>query len=165
MKMSTQITYGVRALCAVAFSSKENPARAKTFCEREKLPIRYIEQIFKRLKKAGIVKSVRGPFGGYYLAKKPQEVKVGDVIRIIEGRDIQLAFSSESKASRARRLRSRGSLTEVGLTMTDGGEMYKGSDEKFGSVSEAVWSEASELLMNYFDSVSIENLCTNRVEL
>jgi Rrf2 family iron-sulfur cluster assembly transcriptional regulator len=136
MKLSTQIRYGVRALCAIAGSSEGQPIQVKEISEKEGLPARYIEQIFQRLKKAGIIKSVRGPFGGYYLAKAPQEVRIGDVIRAIDGADIRLVFCTGKK---------RGS--------TELCERYN------MCVSRDVWDEASKQLMNYFDSVTIDHLC------
>jgi Rrf2 family transcriptional regulator, iron-sulfur cluster assembly transcription factor len=136
MKLSTQIRYGVRALCAIASSSEGNPMQVKVISEKEGLPARYIEQIFQKFKKAGIIKSARGPFGGYYLARKPEEVRVGDVIRAVDGKEIQLVFCTGVK---------------------------KGSQEiceRYGlCVSRDVWEEASRRLMDYFDSVTIDHLC------
>ena len=74
MKINTQIRYGVRALCFIAYNSNGHPVQVKDISERERLSPRYIEQIFQKFKRAGIIKSTRGPYGGYYLAKKGETV-------------------------------------------------------------------------------------------
>ncbi len=159
MKIPTQITYGVRALRAIAHSSEDNPCRVNVFCEEEKLPPKYVEQIFQKFRKAGIIKSVRGPLGGYYLAKKPDEVKVGDVIRIIEGRAIQLDSYTEREDFKKQRKKFPDALREVGLTIADGGERYnKNGGEAIKQASQKIWQEASRLLMDYFDSITIGSL-------
>jgi len=136
VKISTQIRYGVRSLCDIAYHSVGSPAQIKSISERQKISPRYIEQIFQKLKKGGIIKSVRGPLGGYFLTRKPDEISIGDVIRAVDGRDIQLVVCSGGK---------RGSR--------------KGC-EKFGKCSASeIWGEASKRLMDYFDSVSISRIC------
>ena len=64
-----------------------SPAQIKDISKRQTISARYIEQIFQKLKKAGLIKSIRGRSGGYLLTKKPDEISVGDVIRAIEGKD------------------------------------------------------------------------------
>jgi Rrf2 family protein len=138
MKISTQIRYGVIALCEMAYGTGSEPVQINAICKKEGLPRHYIEQILHRLLKAGIVKSKRGPFGGYYLAAKPQDVRVGDVIRAIEGRDIQLEFHSADE------------------------EESSDAGERFEKVSQEVWAEASKRLKEYFDSITIEDLCVKK---
>jgi Rrf2 family protein len=103
--------------------------------ERQGISPRYIEQIFQKLKKAGIIKSVRGPTGGYYLSRRPEEITIGDVVRAVDGKNIQLVFCSGEK---------RGP---------------KACDRYGKCVVSDVWSEASHRLMDYFDSVTINNIC------
>jgi Rrf2 family protein len=122
----------------MAYRTENDPVQINTICKKEGLPRHYIEQILHKLLKTGIVKSKRGPFGGYYLAAKPQEVRVGDVIRAIEGRDIQLEFHNEDEE-------------ESGAT-----------GERFETVSREVWAEASKRLKEYFDSITIEDLCMKK---
>jgi len=61
------------------------PAKVNDIARRQGISPRYIEQIFICFKKAGIIRTVRGPKGGYMLDKKPEEVSIGDIIRAIEG--------------------------------------------------------------------------------
>ena len=71
MKISTKSRYGLRAVFDIAYHSAGLSTQVKEISARQAISPRYIEQIFQKLKKAGIIKSIRGPSGGYYLAKKP----------------------------------------------------------------------------------------------
>lgn len=85
IKISTRGRYGTRAIIDLAIHYGDKPVLLKDIAEREEIPIRYLEQIVIPLKVAGIVKSVRGAKGGYKLAKKPEEIKLSEVIRALEG--------------------------------------------------------------------------------
>jgi Rrf2 family transcriptional regulator, cysteine metabolism repressor len=85
MKLSTRSRYGVRALLELAIDYKKGPLQIKTIAEREKISNKYLEQLISILKTAGLVLSVRGPKGGYTLAKPPEEIKLKDVFLILEG--------------------------------------------------------------------------------
>lgn len=85
MRLTTKGEYGVRALAVLAHHYKQGPLTLKEIAQREHLPDLYLEQIFRELKKAGIIESIRGPKGGYILAKDPKELTVGDAIRVLEG--------------------------------------------------------------------------------
>ena len=86
MKISTQSRYGLRALFDIAYHSAGLSTQVKDISSRQAISPRYIEQIFQRLKRAGIIQSIRGPSGGYYLARKVDEITVGDVVRATEGK-------------------------------------------------------------------------------
>ncbi len=134
MKISTQSRYGLRALFDIAYHSAGLSTQVKDISARQGISPRYIEQIFQKLKSAGLIKSIRGPAGGYYLTRKPDEIKVGDVIRATEG-PIDLVFCTGIKSS------------------------VKGCERSEKCVVRSVWNEAATLLMNYFDSISLEDLC------
>src|SRR5208337_213218 len=85
MKISTKSRYGLRAVFDIAYHSAGLSTQVKEISARQAISPRYIEQIFQKLKKAGIIKSTRGPSGGYYLAKKFDEISVGDIVRATEG--------------------------------------------------------------------------------
>jgi Rrf2 family protein len=85
MRLSTQSRYGVRALFDIAYNSEGLETQVKDISRRQGISPRYIEQIFQKLKRGGIVGSKRGPSGGYFLNKKAEEITVGDIIRITEG--------------------------------------------------------------------------------
>jgi Rrf2 family transcriptional regulator, iron-sulfur cluster assembly transcription factor len=85
VKLSNKGRYGVRALFDIAFHNDGRATQIREIAERETIPMRFLEQIFQDLKKAGLIGSKRGPRGGYHLARPASEISVGDVIRALEG--------------------------------------------------------------------------------
>lgn len=85
MKLSTKGHYGLKAMFDLALHYGQGPIPLKSVAERQELSEHYLEQLISGLRKAGLVKSVRGAQGGYILAKEPQDITVGDVIRVLEG--------------------------------------------------------------------------------
>ena len=85
MKVSTRGRYGLRALVELANCNDGECVPLRTVAERHGMSEYYLEQLFAPLKKAGIVKSVRGAQGGYKLNHPPKEISAGDVIRVLEG--------------------------------------------------------------------------------
>ncbi len=95
MKLTTKTRYGVRAMFDIAYHTAEpgDPAvrqecatvQAKDIARREGIPLRYLEQIFQDLKRAGLVESKRGPRGGYTLKCDPSRVSIGDLVVALQG--------------------------------------------------------------------------------
>ena len=85
MKLSTKGRYGLRAIIDLARYSEEEPVSINNISIRQDISERYLEQLVALLKKAGLVKSIRGATGGYVLAKRAEEISVGDVLRALEG--------------------------------------------------------------------------------
>ena len=85
MKLSTKGRYGLRALIDLAQYSEETPVSITSISKRQDISERYLEQLMSMLKKAGIVKSIRGANGGYILARDAKEISVGEVLRALEG--------------------------------------------------------------------------------
>lgn len=85
MRISTRGEYGVRAMLDLALHYGQGPISLKTIAERQDISEHYLEQLIASLRKAGLVSSVRGAQGGYLLAKEPTEIRIGDIIRTLEG--------------------------------------------------------------------------------
>jgi Rrf2 family protein len=85
VKLSSKGRYGVRALFHIAFHNHGRPTQMKEIADQQRIPARFLEQIFQDLKRAGIVGAKRGPRGGYHLAKLPGDIRIGDVVRALEG--------------------------------------------------------------------------------
>lgn len=85
MKISTKGRYALRLMLDIALNDAKSPVRIKDIAERQQISDKYLEQIVSSLNKAGFVKSLRGPQGGYRLTKKPEEYTVGMILRLIEG--------------------------------------------------------------------------------
>lgn len=84
MLISTRSRYGLRALVHLARTDRSSPVSLGGIAEIEEIPIRYLEQIFGRLRTADIVRGRRGPGGGYILSKSPSDISLLDVIRVLE---------------------------------------------------------------------------------
>ena len=85
MKISTKGRYGLRALIDLAQYSEIEPVSINSIATRQTISERYLEQLMTLMKKAGLIKSIRGAGGGYVLAKDMGEISVGDVLRALEG--------------------------------------------------------------------------------
>ncbi len=86
MKISTRGRYGLKAMVDIAVNSREdNCVSLKSIAERTGISENYLEQLIAPLKKAQLVKSIRGAQGGYILNKSPEDISVGDVLRAVEG--------------------------------------------------------------------------------
>lgn len=85
MKLSTKGRYGLRAMIDMARYSGEEPVSISSVAARQGISEGYLEQIVSLLKKAGLVKSIRGATGGYMPAKDIGEISVGDILRALEG--------------------------------------------------------------------------------
>ena len=85
MKLSTKSRYAVMALIELASSSQEKNITLATLAEKQNLSLSYLEQLFAKLRKFGIVKSTRGVGGGYELARPKKDIKIYDIILAAEG--------------------------------------------------------------------------------
>ncbi|MBA7510144.1 HTH-type transcriptional regulator CymR [subsurface metagenome] len=85
MLLSTKGEYGVRCMLDLAIHYGQGPISIRDISKREGISKNYIEQLFVRLRHAKLIKSVRGPKGGYLLISQPRRIKIGDVVRALEG--------------------------------------------------------------------------------
>ena len=145
MRLSTKTRYGVRAMFDIAFhhgmaSGRETPtaAQAKDIAKREDIPLRYLEQIFQDLKRAGLVESKRGPRGGYFLKRDPAEITLGDVVRALQGPIEEMFAGLDEEPS--------GPICSIHLT---GG----------------LWHELADHVSQWFDGYTLADLVTKAEEL
>lgn len=85
MKISTRGRYGLLAMIVLAQKYGCGPTSIKEIVEIQGISHSYLEQILSPLRRAGLVRSVRGPEGGYHLSRSPADISVGDVLRVLEG--------------------------------------------------------------------------------
>jgi len=124
----------VRAIFDIAYHSEGLETQVKDISRRQGISARYLEQIFQKLRKAGIVGSKRGPSGGYFLSKKPEEITIGEIVRITEGGiNPVLCLNPEDSSQPCDRV----------------GEC----------VTRIIWNEAGSRLREYFDSITVKDLC------
>ncbi|MFQ3549294.1 MAG: Rrf2 family transcriptional regulator [Armatimonadota bacterium] len=86
MKLSTRSRYAVRALAMLASEFGSGPIMLQKIAEAEKLPESYLEQLLMHLRRGGIVKSSRGAKGGYELTKPPEDIFIGEIIELLDGK-------------------------------------------------------------------------------
>lgn len=119
MKLSTKTRYGVRALVDLACQTGQGHVSLNSIAQRQNLSPKYLEQEFATLRRAGILKSVKGAQGGYMLAKPPRDIHIDEVICILEG-DLAIVDRRESEdGSPVRALLHREVYEPVGRAIED----------------------------------------------
>lgn len=136
MKLSTKTRYGVRAVFDIAFHNQGRPTQARDIARRQDVPLRYLEQIFQELRRAKLVEAKRGPKGGYYLARAPEEITIGDVLRAVQGPIDLLAAEDEREGADRSKL-----------------------------VPASIWKELAQRVGACFDAVTIKDLCQRGEQL
>jgi Rrf2 family protein len=137
VKLSTKTRYGVRALFDIAYHNSGQPTQARDVARRQEVPLRYLEQIFQDLRRAGLVEAKRGPRGGYSLARPAEEISLGDIVRAVQG-PIELLTTSEPPPSEPARTRD---------------------------VPESIWKELALKIAACFDAVTLRDLCRRGEQL
>ena len=94
MRASQQVRYAICGVFDLAYNGGARPVPLAEVGQRQAIPARYLEQIFQKLRKAGLVTSKRGPGGGYALARKPDEISLAEVVRAVQG-DVLLQSEPE----------------------------------------------------------------------
>ena len=97
MNLSSRSRYGIRALIDLAVNARESCIQLGDIAVRNDISVKYLEQIFMTLRKGGMIRSVKGPQGGYLLAKKPQDIFISDVIRLLDGEYLLENEESENR--------------------------------------------------------------------
>jgi Rrf2 family protein len=100
MKLSKKGEYALRALLDLAMNADRGVAQAHDIARQENIPIKFLEQILLSLKNAGLLQSRRGVGGGYALARPPDQITLGEVIRLIEGPISPIGCASQATPER-----------------------------------------------------------------
>ena len=130
LKLSRKTLLALEAVIDIAFNARPEPVQAKEITARQGVPQRYLEQVMQQLVRAGILKGVRGPRGGYRLARERRRISVGDIVRVVRS-------------------------LETGEDPIEGA----GGAELGRAVVRPLWLELQEELMQRLDGVTIEDLC------
>lgn len=139
MKLSNKGRYAVRALFDIAFYNEGRPTQVKDIAERQSIPPRFLEQIFQDLKRSGIVGSKRGPQGGYSLGRRATEIRLGDVVRALEG--------------------------PIALGERETGQRRTSPASEARRVTESVFRDLSQRVEACFDAVTVADICARAEEL
>ena len=149
MKLSTKGRYGVKAMVELAINYGGAPLSIKTISKRQNISEYYLEQLFSPLRKAKLINSIRGAQGGYILGREPKEIKISDIMYVLEG-PIEIADCIEGVAcdnidccaTRLLWTKIKNSIDEVmeGITLQDIVDDYNKIKEK----NEALTLQRSE---------------------
>ena len=137
MKLTTKGRYAVMAMADLARHSSGNPVALAEIAERQEISLSYLEQLFAKLRRGNLVKSVRGPGGGYLLARDADEVRISDVI---------LAVDEPIKATRCELGSPKGCLASSGRCITHD-----------------LWEGLSQQIHVYLNSVSLGDVINGRL--
>jgi Rrf2 family cysteine metabolism transcriptional repressor len=114
LKISTKGRYGLTIMMELATKFGEGPTSLKSIAEKHQLSEHYLEQLVAPLRNAGLVKSIRGAYGGYILSLSPEQITAGEVIRVLEGPISPVDFTEEDDpAKRDLWIRIRDSIADV----------------------------------------------------
>ena len=137
MKLSTKGRYAVMAMVDLASNSKGQPVALADIAERQEISLSYLEQLFAKLRKGGLVKSVRGPGGGYLLAYPLEESRVSDIIVAVD-EPIRATRCAPGSPSGCRQNRSR-------------------------CLTHDLWEELGNQIHLYLSSVTIADVIARRI--
>jgi Rrf2 family protein len=143
LRLSNRSRYAVRALYDLAHLARgrdDAPAQVRDVAARQRIPVRFLEQIFQELKRAGLVESKRGPRGGFRLAHAPEDVRLGDVLRAVEG---PVALAPQPSTRR----RDRHHVADM------------------REVTDAFLADIGRSVERCFDDVTLRDLCARGEEL
>lgn len=132
MKLSTRGRYGLRAMLDIAINQGDGPITLHSISERQGISVGYLEQLMVPLKKEGLIRSVRGAQGGYLLARGPDKITVGDIIRALEGPIAPVACVSEDYPEEC--------------------------DRAEGCVTRLVWAKVRDSIAEVLDSLTLADL-------
>lgn len=137
MKLSTKGRYAVMAMADLAQHSNGRPVALAEVAVRQEISLSYLEQLFGRLRRGGLVNSVRGPGGGYMLARDPEQMRIADII---------LAVDEPIKATRCTPGSPNGCHSHRGRCLTHD-----------------LWEELGNQIYLYLSSVTLADVCERRV--
>ncbi|HEX3674973.1 MAG TPA: Rrf2 family transcriptional regulator [Rhizomicrobium sp.] len=104
LKLSRKTLLALEAVIDIAFNARPEPVQAKEITARQGVPQRYLEQVMQQLVRAGVLKGVRGPRGGYRLARERRRISIGDVVRVAEAIDDGETESAEPRSELGTRI-------------------------------------------------------------
>ncbi len=139
MKLSTKGRYGLRSMIELGMNEHTGPVATHLIAQKQNIPERYLEQLLIPLRRAGLVKSVRGSQGGYLLSKKASEISVGDIIRVLEGPIAPVDCVNEVNPEECSRSES--------------------------CVTRGIWSQVRDSVTKVLDSYTLEDLITQSKSL
>jgi len=137
MRLSTKGRYAVTAMVDIAQHSRGNPVALNETAQRQSISLSYLEQLFSKLRRAGLVTSVRGPGGGYKLSRDGDQIRISEIILAVD-----MAFGPN------------------GIGNGSGGTKAAGPEQL---IANDLWTELDGVIAGFLDSVTVGDVCTGRV--
>lgn len=134
MKLSTRSRYGTRMMLDLAQHYDDGPVQIGEIAKRQDISVKYLEQLIIPLKKANYITSVRGPKGGHVLAKSPEEITVGEVVKLLEG----------------------------GINLSDCLENPDICDRSETCVTRSIWETATRAMSQVLNSMTLSDMAKGR---
>ena len=138
MKINSKSRYAVMALADIANFNRQNPVSLRDISLRQNISLVYLEQIFSKLKKNNIVKSIRGTNGGYVLTKDPEQIKLSNIFSAVDEKVKTLKCKRESKKG------CNGKLTKC--------------------ITHNLWDDLEMHINDFFDKKNLGDLLKNNLE-
>lgn len=135
MKLSTKSTYGLRAMVNIALKHEECAVSVKEISAKEGISGVYLDQLLNKLRREELVRSVRGPSGGYMLSRSPDKITVKDIVLKLEGTISPVDCISGRESWRAKCGRNK------------------------NCVAKTVWAKLAKSISDCLDSITLEDLC------
>ena len=136
MKLSTKSEYGLRAMLNIAMNESGAATSITDIAKEESISVAYLEQLLNKLRRQGLLESVRGPKGGYVLSKDRDAITVGDIVKTLEG-----------------------SLYSVHCVATQDG-LQSACKKSKGCVPKLVWLKLAKAVGECLDSITLGELCS-----
>ena len=89
LRLTRKLMFAIEAVVDIAYNSGEQPVQSKDIAERQGIPRRYLEQVLQQLVRAEVLRGVRGPRGGYRLARERRRIPLGEIVRIVAGMNME----------------------------------------------------------------------------
>ncbi len=137
MRLSTKGRYAVTAIVDIAQHSRGNPVALNEIAQRQEISLSYLEQLFSKLRRAGLVKSVRGPGGGYMLSRDGDEIRISDIVLAVD--------------------------TVFGSVAGPNGARSKNRASADGSIAHDLWAELDGVIARFLETITVGDVCSGRV--
>ncbi|MBY0400894.1 Rrf2 family transcriptional regulator [Myxococcota bacterium] len=148
MWLSRQVQYALCGIFDLAYNGAGEPVHVRRIGERQRIPAAFLEQIFQRLRRAGLVAGKRGPGGGFVLTRPPSEIRLREVVEAIEGPIVGVGwpFGRESARSEA--------SVPGGPDEASGPAVYR---------PDFLWDELAERFASVLDEIRVADVCREAV--
>ena len=136
LKLSKKMLFAIEAVLDIAHHAGNQPVQSREITRRQEIPQRYLEQALQHLVRCGVLMGVRGPRGGYRLARERRSISIGDIVRVVHDMEANDGLIQDVE------------LSELG-----------------SKVVRPMWVKLQSNIMNELDNISVDDLCDNAAKV